>query len=303
MLRSKACLGLPGVKETPEIRGALDKAAWIDENPRHPTGRARRDAGAAEGVAPANSQAKGPIGSGSDAPDSGERRRAARPGGATEGARSPRCSGRNLSGTKDRGVRQAPRACLTPFSFRRPRELARRPRPSTPCTAPRARAWSISAAGTCRCTTARRSRSTTRCAATRACSTSRTCCVVDVDGAGARDVPAPRARQRRRQARRPGQGALLLHAQRRGRRDRRPHRLFLPRGLLPPGGERRHRARRTSPGCEALRARWKPRSRIDAAARPRDDRGPGPAARASASGRRFPRRAPPPQRSRRFSAR
>ena len=44
-----------------------------------------------------------------------------------------------------------------------------------PSTAPPARGWSTSAAGTCRSTTARRSTSTTRCAATPACSTCRTC--------------------------------------------------------------------------------------------------------------------------------
>ena len=42
-------------------------------------------------------------------------------------------------------------------------------------TSPPAHAWSISAAGTCPSTTARRSRSTTPCAATPACSMSRTC--------------------------------------------------------------------------------------------------------------------------------
>ena len=45
----------------------------------------------------------------------------------------------------------------------------------TTCTSSSAPAWSISAAGTCRSTTARRSRSTTRCAATRAYSTCHTC--------------------------------------------------------------------------------------------------------------------------------
>ena len=46
---------------------------------------------------------------------------------------------------------------------------------STTRTSPPAPAWSISAAGTCRSTTARRSRSTTRCGAMPACSTCRTC--------------------------------------------------------------------------------------------------------------------------------
>ena len=47
--------------------------------------------------------------------------------------------------------------------------------PSMPSIAPPARGWSISAAGTCRSITGRRSKSTTRCVATPACSTSRTC--------------------------------------------------------------------------------------------------------------------------------
>ena len=62
----------PEVKEVVEVvgqggtlddRAAVDNAPRNTDNPAHPTGRARlRDA--AEGVAPANSQAKGPIGTG-----------------------------------------------------------------------------------------------------------------------------------------------------------------------------------------------------------------------------------------------
>ena len=111
-------------------------------------------------------------------------------------------------------------------------------------------------------------------------------------GHGRARLPAPRARQQRRQAHRRRQGALLVHAQRVGRRHRRPHRLLLPRRLLPPGGERGHRreghplAGAPAPrACDAGRAR----SRRSATARCSRSRG---RARARSSGRRFPARAP-----------
>src|SRR5258706_14263407 len=81
-------------------------------------------------------------------PDSGERRTFRPPKGRA------RVFPRNLSGIKDRGVERA-RACR-PFSFFLDLETpCRRPHPLTKRIAPRARARSISAAGTCRSTTAR----------------------------------------------------------------------------------------------------------------------------------------------------
>ena len=64
---------------------------------------------------------------------------------------------------------------MPPLFLFRPEVACRKPRRSMPPTARPAPAWSISAAGTCRSTTAPRSTSTTRCGATRGCSTSRTC--------------------------------------------------------------------------------------------------------------------------------
>ena len=74
-----------------------------------------------------------------------------------------------------------------------------------------------SAAGTCRCTTVRRSRNTTRCAATpAACSTSRITTVVDLP-ARVRPFLHQARRQFGRQAAEAGQGAVHHHAQRRRR--------------------------------------------------------------------------------------
>ena len=61
-------------------------------------------------------------------------------------------------------------------------------------------------------------------------------------------VPAPAARQQRRQAEGAGQGALLVHAQRARRRDRRPDRLFPAPRTSSASSSTRRRATRTSPG-------------------------------------------------------
>ena len=146
-------------------------------------------------------------------------------GGPPKGHPAPRVAQRrNLSGKKDR---RGGTAWSSSAPFLCPRECHAPLRPRlTPCTAPPGRRWWISAAGTCPSTTARRSRNITRCDATRACSTCRTCCAVDLSGADGARVPALRAGQQRRQARRARQGALLVPAERQRRRARRPDRLF-----------------------------------------------------------------------------
>ncbi len=53
-------------------------------------------------------------------------------------------------------------------------------------------------------------------------------------------LPAPPARERRRQADAARQGALFLHAARPRRRDRRPDRLLHERPVVPHGRQRRH---------------------------------------------------------------
>ena len=53
-------------------------------------------------------------------------------------------------------------------------------------------------------------------------------------------LPAPPARQRRRQADAARQGAVLVHAARARRRDRRPDRLLHGRPVVPHGRQRRH---------------------------------------------------------------
>ena len=207
-------------------------------------------------------------------PDSGERRQIRPPKGPARAAGFAR---RNLSGTKDRGVRRA-MTLAWPFSFAEPERPCSRPPPSTQCTAPPAPAWSISAAGTCRSTTARRSRSTTRCAATAGLFDVSHMQVVDIEGTGRARLPAPRARQQRRQAARsPGKALYSCLLNEYGRRGRRPHRLLLPRRLLPPRGERGHRREGHRVARAASRERMQARGAHHAAARPRDARDPGAA--------------------------
>ena len=90
----------------------------------------------------------------------------------------------------------------------------------------RAQKSSISAAGKCRCTMVRKSKSTTRCAATRACSTSRTWGSSISRGEPRPRVPARAARQRCRPPEGSRQGAVFLHAAAERRRDRRSDRLL-----------------------------------------------------------------------------
>ena len=123
-----------------------------------------------------------------------------------------------------------------------------------PClgAAPRS---SISAAGTCRCTTARRSRSTTRCAATRACSTCRTCASSILTGARARDFLRYLLANDVGKLDRPGHGlysCMLLPTR---RRDRRSDRLLLDRFVVSPGGQRRHARQRSGLDPRARRRR------------------------------------------------
>ena len=84
----------------------------------------------------------------------------------------------DLSGNRTEG-RQAPsmRACrpVRCGSVLQPEDRGTTHTTLRTASAARARASSISAAGTCPCSTPRRSRSTTPCAARRACLTSRTC--------------------------------------------------------------------------------------------------------------------------------
>jgi len=76
------------------------------------------------------------------------------------------------------------------------------------------------------------------------------------------------------------QGALLVHAARARRSDRRPDRLLPGRPVVPHGRERRHRATRTSSGCARTpAASGDGRARFDLAI----DRGAGPNARSGAA--------------------
>ena len=148
---------------------------------------------------------------------------------------------------------------------------------STPRTARPARAWSTSAAGTCRSTTARRSTSTTRCAATRACSTCRTCARVDLAGAGARDFLRYALANNVDKLKDARQGAVLVHAARGRRRARRPHRLLPARGLLPASSSTRRTADKDIAWLRDLAREARAAAHAHAARRPRDDRRAGPA--------------------------
>ena len=108
---------------------------------------------------------------------------------------------------------------------------------------------------------------------------------IDVQRRGCARISAPCAGQQRGQAARAGTRALFLHAQPRGRRHRRPDRIFLQRGLVPPGGECGQGRQATSPGSMSLAPQRGRGTRNSAAARPRHDRGAGPArARAGVGG-------------------
>ena len=110
--------------------------------------------------------------------------------------------------------------------------------------------------------------------------------VVDVEGAGARAFLRRALANNVDKLKVPGKALYSCMLDRGGRRGRRPHRLLLPRGLVPPGGQRRHRGE--GPRLARAPAGRAPASQctITPRARPRDHRGAGPEARASASGRR-----------------
>ena len=144
---------------------------------------------------------------------------------------------------------------------RRPACLSRHP--STPCTAPPARAWSISAAGTCRSTTARRSTSTTRCARTPGMFDVSHMRVVDVEGAGARDFLRYVLANNVDKLKTPGKALYSCLLKPDGTVHRRPDRLFPARGFLPPRRQRGHRGQghRVVPRALARAARRRSRSR------------------------------------------
>ena len=98
--------------------------------------------------------------------------------------------------------------------------------------------------------------------------------VVDLHGARVREFLRHLRRQLGRQAAEAGQGAVHVHAQRAGRRDRRPDRLFPGRGLLPPRRQRRHA--RQGPGLDQRSRRRRSTSRSRERAELGDDRGAGP---------------------------
>ena len=102
--------------------------------------------------------------------------------------------------------------------------------------------------------------------------------VVDLHGARTRDFLRHLVANSVDKLQEAGQGAVHLHAQRAGRRDRRPDRLLPGRGLLPPGGQRRHA--RQGPGLDHAAGRG--RSAVEVSERPEfgDDRGAGPDTRA-----------------------
>ena len=89
----------------------------------------------------------------------------------------------------------------------------------------------------------------------RASSTSRTCWWWTSRARGARTSCAARSPTTSTSSQVPGKALYSCMLNDVRRRDRRPHRLLLPRRLLPPGGQRRARPRRTSPGSSACAAR------------------------------------------------
>ena len=93
---------------------------------------------------------------------------------STEGVRrrAPDLSGHRTEGRQARGY--VPAALVRVRVRAEPEDLWDDTHRSTNCIEAKARASSISAAGTCPCSTHRKSRSTTRCAARRVCLTSRT---------------------------------------------------------------------------------------------------------------------------------
>ena len=80
-------------------------------------------------------------------------------------------------------------------------------------------------------------------------------CTLDLRGARCPSAAPAAARERRRPARGPGQGALQLHAAPGRRRDRRPDRLLPRREVVPAGRQRGNGATRTSRGSRNTRSR------------------------------------------------